>query len=123
MTNRLRIACAQFNPVVGDLSGNAALARSARDEARKKDADLVVFSELFIAGYPPEDLILKPAFVQACMDAVRDLAKITADGGPALVVGTPWGENGKVYNAIALLAAGKVETRALQGRSAELQRF
>ena len=110
MTNRLRIACAQLNPVVGDLSGNAALARSARDEARKQEADLVVFSELFIAGYPPEDLILKPAFVQACMDAVRDLAKITAGEGPALLVGTPWGENGKVYNAVALLAAGEVET-------------
>ena len=110
MTNRLRIACAQLNPVVGDLAGNAALARSARDEARKQDADLVVFSELFIAGYPPEDLVLKPAFVQACMDTVRDLAKTTEGAGPALVVGTPWGENGKVYNAVALLAAGKVET-------------
>ncbi len=109
MTNCLRIACAQLNPIVGDLSGNAALARSAHDEARRHDADLVVLSELFIAGYPPEDLILKRAFVQACMDAVRDLAKITADGGPALVVGTPWEENGKVYNAVALLAAGKVE--------------
>jgi NAD+ synthase len=110
MTNRLRIACAQLNPVVGDLTGNAALARSARDEARKQDADLVVFSELFIAGYPPEDLVLKPAFVRACMDAARDLAKTTEGAGPALVVGTPWGENGKVYNAVALLAAGKVET-------------
>jgi len=99
-----------LNPVVGDLSGNAALARSAREEARRQDANLVVFSELFIAGYPPEDLILKPAFVQACMDAVRDLAKVTADGGPALVVGTPWEESGKVYNAIALLADGSVET-------------
>ena len=109
MTSRLRIACAQLNPVVGDLNGNAALVRSAREEARKQDADLVVFSELFMAGYPPEDLILKPAFVQACMDAVQELAKITADDGPALVVGTPWGENGKAYNAVALLAAGKVE--------------
>ncbi len=110
MTNQLLIACAQLNPIVGDLSGNAALARAARDEARKRDADLVIFSELFIAGYPPEDLILKPAFVQACMDAAQDLAKITADGGPALVVGTPWAENGRVYNAVALLAAGGVET-------------
>ena len=109
MTSRLRIACAQLNPVVGDLNGNAALVQSAREEARKQDADLVVFSELFMAGYPPEDLILKPAFVQACMEAVQELAKITADDGPALVVGTPWGENGKAYNAVALLAAGKVE--------------
>jgi NAD+ synthase len=90
------------------LSGNAALARSARDEAQKHDAGLVVLSELFIAGYPPEDLVLKPAFVQACMDVVRDLAKETADG-PSLLVGTPWGENGKVYNAVALLAGGKLE--------------
>ncbi len=109
MTSRLRIACAQLNPVVGDLNGNAALVRSAREEAWKQDADLVVFSELFMAGYPPEDLILKRAFVQSCMDAVQELAKITADDGPALVVGTPWGENGKAYNAVALLAAGKVE--------------
>jgi len=110
MNNRLRIACAQLNPVVGDLSGNAALGRLAWEEARRHGADLVVFSELFISGYPPEDLILKPAFVQSCMDAVHDLAKITSDSGPALVVGTPWGESGKVYNAVALLADGKVET-------------
>ena len=71
MTNHLRIACAQLNPIVGDLSGNAALARTARDEARKRDADLVIFSELFIAGYPPEDLILKPALVRACMGRKR----------------------------------------------------
>ncbi len=109
MTNHLRIACAQLNPVVGDLSGNAGLARSAREEARKQRADLVIFSELFMAGYPPEDLILKPAFVQACMDAVRDLASATADDGPALLVGAPWDEGGKVYNAAALLSGGKVE--------------
>jgi len=110
MTSSLRIACAQLNPVVGDLSGNAALARAASDEARRQNADLVVFPELFIAGYPPEDLVLKPAFVAACMEAVRGLAAVTAEGGPALIVGTPWGESGKAYNAVALLAGGKVET-------------
>jgi NAD+ synthase len=110
MTSGLRIACAQLNPVVGDLSGNAGLARSARDEARGLGADLIVFTELFVAGYPPEDLVLKPSFVAACMDTVQGLAKLAADGGPAMFVGTPWGESGKVYNAVAFLAGGKVET-------------
>ncbi len=111
MTDRLRIACAQLNPVVGDVSGNAALARSARDEAARQGAGLVVFPELFIAGYPPEDLILKPAFVKACESAVHDLAKITEDGGPALAIGTPWPEQGKAHNAVAFLTNGKIETR------------
>ena len=110
MTSSLRIACAQLNPIVGDLAGNAELARAAWAEARAGLADLLVFPELFIAGYPPEDLVLKPAFVQACMDTVRGLAKITEDGAPALIVGTPWDEGGKVYNAVALLIGGKVET-------------
>ncbi len=110
MTSSLRIACAQLNPIVGDLSGNAGLARAAWAEARGQGADLLVFPELFIAGYPPEDLVLKPAFVQACMDTLRGLAKVTEEGAPAMIVGTPWGENGKVYNAVALLAGGKVET-------------
>lgn len=110
MISALRIACAQLDPVVGDLGGNAEMARAARDEARAKGADLLVFPELFIAGYPPEDLVLKPAFVQACMDTLHGLAKITESGGPALIVGTPWGEGGKVYNAVALLSGGKAET-------------
>ena len=107
MTSSLRIACAQLNPVVGDLSGNAEQARAAWKEARAQSADLLVFPELFIAGYPPEDLVLKPAFVQACMETVHGLAKITEDGAPAMIVGTPWGEDGKVYNAVALLWAAR----------------
>jgi NAD+ synthase len=109
MTDTLRIACAQLNPVLGDLAGNAAKARAARDHARSQGADIVIFSELFISGYPPEDLVLKPAFVQACKDAVHELAAATNDGGPALVVGAPWGEDGKVYNAVTLLSRGKIE--------------
>ncbi len=109
MTDKLRIACAQLNPVVGDLTGNAAMALAARDNARNQGADIVVFSELFISGYPPEDLVLKPAFVQACMNKVQELAAATGDGGPALIIGSPWGEGDKVYNAVALLSGGKVE--------------
>src|SRR6202043_3520194 len=101
---------AQLNPTVGDIAGNAAKARAARARARADGADLVVFSELFIAGYPPEDLVLKPAFQGACRAAVESLARETADGGPAVLIGTPWVEDGKLHNAYALLAGGRIET-------------
>src|ERR1700743_329021 len=105
--DKLAIAVAQLNPIVGDVAGNADKARRARAEAAAQGADLVVFPELFIAGYPPEDLVLKPAFQDACRAAVQELARDTA-GGPALLIGTPWVEDGKLYNAVALLDGGKV---------------
>ncbi len=106
MTDRLAIAIAQINPTVGDVAGNADRIRHARAEAGS--ADLVVFPELVLSGYPPEDLVLKPAFQDGCRDACEALAKETADGGPALLVGLPWRENGRLYNAVALLDGGEV---------------
>jgi NAD+ synthase len=102
------ISLAQLNPTVGDVTGNAAKAREARAKAREAGADLVVLSELFICGYPPEDLVLKPALQAACRAAVEELARETADGGPAMLIGTPWVEDGKLYNACALLDGGKI---------------
>jgi NAD+ synthase len=107
--DRLVIAAAQLNPIVGDVAGNLERARKARATAALDDADLIAFSELFIAGYPPEDLVLKPAFQAACRSAVESLARETADGGPAVLMGTPWVEDGKLHNAYALLAAGRIE--------------
>src|SRR5580704_14390371 len=109
-TDRLAIAVAQLNPIVGDVSGNLERARAARALAAKDHADIVAFSELFIAGYPPEDLVLKPAFQAACRAAVESLARETGDGGPAVLIGSPWVEDGKLYNAYALLAGGRIET-------------
>ncbi|HML08534.1 MAG TPA: NAD+ synthase [Xanthobacteraceae bacterium] len=107
--DRLAIAVAQFNPIVGDVSGNLQRARDARAQAARDHAEIVAFSELFIAGYPPEDLVLKPAFQAACRAAVESLARETGDGSPAVLIGTPWVEDGKLYNAYALLAAGRID--------------
>ncbi len=106
--DKLAIAIAQLNSTVGDIAGNAEKVRRARMTAAAQGADLVVFPELFIAGYPPEDLVLKPAFQAACRVAVEALARETASGGPALLVGTPWLDGGKLYNAVALLEGGTI---------------
>jgi len=102
---RLKIALAQANPVVGDLDGNIAKLRAMR--AKAADADLIVFPELFVTGYPPEDLVLKPAFQAAARARVEGLAA-NLGPGPAVLTGTVWPEGGKVYNAIVLLEADKV---------------
>ena len=112
MTNkpadRLAITLAQLNPTMGDIEGNATRAREARARAAAEGADLIVFSELFICGYPPEDLVLKPALQAACRAAIEALARETADGGPAVLIGTPWVDGGKLYNACALLDGGRI---------------
>jgi len=119
MTDTLRIALAQINPTVGDIDGNLALLRRRRAEAAALGADLVVATELCVSGYPPEDLVLKPMFLKAVRDAVAALAEDTADGGPGLLVGAPWGESDdpmtplrrQVTNAALLLDEGRIVGR------------
>ncbi len=109
LTDTFKIAVAQLDSIVGDIDGNLDKARAARAEAAAGGADLLLLTELFIAGYPPEDLVLKRAFQDACRKAVETLAAETADGGPGVVIGTPWPHEGKCYNAVALLDGGRVE--------------
>ena len=107
----LSIALAQLNPVVGDVAGNARLVRQARDKAAALGADLVVCSELVLVGYPPEDLVLRPALVQAAADALHALERDSASGGPGLIVTLPWAQDGRLHNAVALVADGRSDLR------------
>ena len=104
----LRIAIAQLNPVVGDVAGNLAKAREAREDAARHGADLVLFTELFLAGYPPEDLVLKPAFLAACERAVEEFSADTADGGPGVIVGTPLKRDSGTHNSIVFADGGRI---------------
>src|SRR5215207_9429562 len=106
--DRLAIAIAQLNPTVGDIAGNASKARTARAHAAHAGADLVALPELFLCGYPPEDLVLKPALQAACRAEIERLARETGDGGPALLIGTPWSTGGKLYNGYCLLDRGVI---------------
>src|ERR1700691_1911063 len=116
MTDCYRIALAQLNPVMGDIAGNLARARAARARAQKDfgGADVILFSELFIVGYLPEDMVLKPALQEDARAAVEELARDTADGGPAILMGAPWKEDGKLYNAVLLLDGGKIAGKSFK---------
>jgi NAD+ synthase len=109
-TDRLKISLAQLNPTVGDIAGNVAKLKGALATAHGQGADLLVTPELFLSGYPTEDLVLKPAFLDAIERAVEDLKAATAAGGPALLVGAPWRHEGRVHNAALLLDRGELRT-------------
>ena len=104
----LRIAVGQFNPTVGDVAGNLQKVRAARSDAKAQGADLLLMTELFLSGYPPEDLVLKDAFLDACLRAVEDLAADTADGGPGIVVGFPRKTERGRHNSIAVIDQGRI---------------
>lgn len=107
---QLTIALAQLNPTVGDIEGNLARIRKARDEAARSRADLLVLSELAVVGYPPEDLVLRPSVVDACRAAIDCLVR-ESRSGPALIATTPWREHDRIYNAAVLIEKGSTTAR------------
>jgi NAD+ synthase len=107
MTDKLTIALAQLNPTVGAVEANTQKARETI--AKLKGVDLVLFPELYVAGYPPEDLVLRNSFIAACKTACETLAAEFKDG-PAILMGLPWREGKLLHNSVALLANGKIET-------------
>jgi NAD+ synthase len=109
MSARLNIALAQMNQRVGDLAGNADAMLARRAEAAAKGADLIVFPEMQLIGYPAEDLIQKPALAVLAAAELERMAAATQDGGPAMLVGTLHKDaSGALYNAVALLDGGRV---------------
>ena len=113
MTDKFRLTLAQLNPTVGDLDGNAALARDAWQKGKDAGADLVALTEMFITGYNTQDLVAKPAFADAAMAELMQLALDCADG-PALAIGGPVRENGKLFNAYYILKGGEITRRVLK---------
>lgn len=113
MKNDFRVAVAQLNPVVGDIEGNFSLAVMAHQQAKEEGADIVLFTELFISAYPPEDLVLKPAFIKKCEDAVKKLAKITKEG-PGMIIGLPLKHNESIYNGVVVLDEGRIVAESLK---------
>src|SRR5690242_21077462 len=102
----MRLALAQINPVVGDLDGNRALILERLAEARDGGADIVLFPELAITGYPPEDLLLRPGFVRAAERCVEELAREAR--GTTVLVGAPHFDR-DLYNACYVLSGGEVK--------------
>ncbi len=113
MSNHFRLTIAQLNPTVGDLAGNADLARDAWDQAKVAGADMVALPEMFITGYSSQDLINKPAFYTAAMAAINQLAVDCADG-PTLAIGGPFAEKDRLYNAYHICRGGMVVARQLK---------
>ena len=113
MTDRFRITLAQLNATVGDIAGNAALARSAWEEGRAAGAQLVALPEMFITGYNTQDLVVKPAFHNAAIQAIEALAEDCADG-PALAIGGPAVVDGALHNGYYILKKGQIQTCVLK---------
>lgn len=105
---KLHILSAQLNPIVGDIWGNLAKAKKSLSEALSQGVDILVFTELFLIGYPPEDLVLKPAAVKDCREATEELAALTAGTSLSVLMGTPWRNEDGLFNAVAILRDGRV---------------
>ena len=108
VTDRLRIALAQLNPKVGDLVGNLAMARQSLADAQAAGADILMFSELFLTGYFPDDLLFKPKFVADAMQAARDLVAATAGTEVVLILPTIWLEKTGLHNAVIVAENGQI---------------
>ena len=108
MSDQFKITLAQLNATVGDLKGNADKVMKAWEKARDEQSNIIAFPELFITGYNPQDLILKPAFQKASTETIQKIAEACSQG-PAIAVGGPFCDEKNLYNAYYILAGGKIQ--------------
>ena len=104
----MKILLAQLNNIVGDIKGNTSKALEILNKAKEESIDLVVFSELFLSGYPPEDLVLKRSFIKKCRISLDELTEFTNKKNLGFLIGLPILEDSNLYNAAALVDNGKV---------------
>lgn len=108
MLTELKILVAQTNPIVGDIEGNIRLVKQVLQEYSSDSIDIAVFPELCVVGYPPEDLVLKPSLVRDAMNATELLRSGLPNNGSAVIVGTPWIDEGQLFNASVVLRDGNI---------------
>ncbi|MEC7614709.1 MAG: NAD+ synthase [Pseudomonadota bacterium] len=104
----MKITIAQLNNTVGDIDGNIAKALEVISSEKSKNSDLIVFSELFISGYPPEDLVLKDSFLNACYEGLEKIVIFSKDINNGIIIGAPIKEDDKIYNCAVLIDSGKI---------------
>lgn len=107
MSQQISAALAQLNPVVGDVTGNTAKLIATWREAQRRGCPLVITPEMYMTGYSPDDFVLKPRIHKVIMECIDTIVRDTA-AGPAVLLGTPWVDGGKIYNAALLIEGGKI---------------
>ena len=107
LKNKMKIALAQLNPKVGDIKGNISKLISIRNDL-SKDVDIIVVPELYVTGYPIDDLVLRNDFLELVENEITDLAKLTNDGKAAIILGSPRKDEDKIRNSVFVLDQGKI---------------
>jgi len=106
--NQINITLVQENPIVGNVEYNYNLILKARNDTNSENADLIVFSELFMSGYPPEDLVLRYSFLDEIDKYLKLLVEETKKPGPAILVGLPVRDKNQIFNSVVLIDNGEI---------------
>lgn len=109
MKNKLKIALAQLNPIVGDVKGNIKKLIKVRSTLNK-DVDIIVAPELYVTGYPIDDLVLRDDFLELVKNEIEQLAELTKDNNAAIIIGAPRKEKESIKNSVFILDHGKIIT-------------